>query len=120
MATIHRRNGRYQVQIRKNQRPLVTKTFSRLADAKRWAGKTARDIENELFDLSPAPGFSSIGDLIDHYLLINQKESLSDSEIYRIRSIQKHIESVPIGKFKGSHLARYRDLRLKDIKGKRA
>jgi hypothetical protein len=37
MATIRKRNGRYQVQIRKDQCPLVTKTFSRLVDAKRRA-----------------------------------------------------------------------------------
>ena len=44
MATIRKRNGRYQVQIRKDQHPLVTKTFSRLTDAKRWASVRCRTL----------------------------------------------------------------------------
>jgi hypothetical protein len=35
MATIRKRNGRYQVQIRKDPYPLTTQTFARLADARR-------------------------------------------------------------------------------------
>ena len=82
MATIRKRNGRYQVQIGKDQHSLVTKTFSRLTDAKRWASTTEYEIEVGLFKPSPAPDFLSVGDLIGHYLLINNKQNLSGFEIY--------------------------------------
>ena len=82
MATIRKRNGRYQVQIRKGSHPLITRTFTRLADAKKWVGTTEYEIEHGLYEASPAPGFASIADLIDHYLLLIGEETLSDSEFY--------------------------------------
>ncbi len=116
MATIRKRNGRYQVQIRKGSYPLITRTFARLADAKKWVGTTEYEIEHGLYEASPAPGFASIADLIDHYLVLTEEEPLSDSEFYRFKYLKKHIGSILIRGFKGSHLARYRDLRLKHIK----
>jgi integrase len=116
MATIRKRNGRYQVQIRKGSHPLITRTFARLADAKKWVGTTEYEIEHGLYEASPAPGFASIADLIDHYLLLTEEETLSDSEFYRFKRLRKHFGSILIRGFKGSHLARYRDLRLKHIK----
>ena len=116
MATIRKRNGRYQVQIRKGSYPLISRTFARLADAKKWVGTTEYEIEHGLYEPSPAPGFVFIADLIDHYLLLTGEETLSDSEFYRFKRLSKHFGSIPIKGFKGSHLARYRDLRLKHIK----
>ena len=116
MATIRKRNGRYQVQIRKGSYPLISRTFARLADAKKWVGTTEYEIEHGLFETSRAPGFVSIADLIDHYLLLTGEEALSDSEFYRFKCLRKHFGSILIRGFKGSHLARYRDLRLKHIK----
>ena len=116
MASIRKRNGRYQVQIRKGSYPLISRTFARLADAKKWVGTTEYEIEHGLYEASPAPGFASIADLIDHYLLLTEEETLSDSEFYRFKRLRKHFGSILIRGFKGSHLARYRDLRLKHIK----
>ncbi|MFL2551099.1 MAG: site-specific integrase [Arenicellales bacterium] len=116
MATIRKRNGRYQAQIRKGSHPLITRTFTRLADAKKWVSTAEYEIEHGLYEASPAPGFISIADLIDHYLLLTGEETLSDSEFYRFKYLRKHFGSIPIKGFKGSHLARYRDLRLKRIK----
>ena len=116
MATIRKRNGRYQAQIRKCSHPLITRTFTRLADAKKWVSTAEYEIEHGLYEASRAPGFTSIADLIDHYLLLTGEETLSDSEFYRFKYLRKHFGSIPIKGFKGSHLARYRDLRLKHIK----
>jgi len=44
MATIRKRNHRYQVQIRLKGHPLVTETFTRKMDAERWAAKTETEI----------------------------------------------------------------------------
>jgi integrase len=116
MASIRKRNGRYQVQIRKGSYPLISRTFARLADAKKWVGTTEYEIEHGLYEASPTPGFASIADLFDHYLLVTGEETLSDSEFYRFKRLRKHFGSILIRRFKGSHLARYRDLRLKHIK----
>ena len=116
MATIRKRNGRYQVQIRKGSHLLITRTFTRLADAKKWVSTAEYEIEHGLYEASPAPGFAAIADLIDHYLVLTGEETLSDSEFYRFKFLRKHFGSILIRGFKGSHLARYRDLRLKHIK----
>ena len=116
MATIRKRNGRYQVQIRKGSHPLITRTFARLADAKKWVSTAEYEIEHGLYEASRAPGFASIADLIDHYLLLTGEETLSDSEFYRFKRLKKHFGSILIRGFKGSHLARYHDLGLTHIK----
>jgi integrase len=115
MATIRKRNGRYQVQIRKDFHPLTTKTFSRLADAKRWAIATEYELAHGLL-ARPSPGFLTIGDLIDHYLEITDTANINESESYRLKTLNKGLGRVPIDQLKGSDLARYRDLRLKKIK----
>jgi integrase len=115
MATIRKRNGRYQVQIRKDSHPLTTKTFSRLADAKRWAIATEYELAHGL-RARPSPGFGTIGDLIDHYLEITDPANINESESYRLKTLNKGLGRVPIDQLKGSDLARYRDLRLKKIK----
>ena len=99
MATIRKRNGRYQAQIRKGSYPLITRTFGRLADAKKWVSATEYEIEHGLYEASPAPGFVFIADLIDHYLLLTREETLSDSEFYRFKHLRKHFGSIPIKGF---------------------
>ena len=115
MATIRKRNGRYQVQIRKDFHPLTTKTFSRLADAKRWAIATEYELDHGLLG-RPASGFGTIGDLIDHYLEITDTANINESESYRLKTLNKGLGHVPIDQLRGSDLAQYRDLRLKKIK----
>jgi integrase len=95
--------------------PLTTKTFSRLADAKRWAIATEYELDHGLL-VRPAPGFRTIGDLIDHYLEITDTANINESERYRLKTLNKGLGRVPIDQLKGSDLARYRDLRLKKIK----
>ncbi|MBN2433161.1 MAG: site-specific integrase, partial [Acidobacteria bacterium] len=44
MATIRKRNNRYQVQIRLKGKAPVSETFTRKTDAERWAAKTETEI----------------------------------------------------------------------------
>lgn len=70
MATIRRRNGRYQAQIREQRLPPVSRTFKRLSDARRWATSVEYESEQGTFQNSPAPTFQTIAQLIDHYQTI--------------------------------------------------
>lgn len=45
MATIRRRNGKYQVQVRVQGCAPLSKTYSRLEDAKAWAQLTEVEAE---------------------------------------------------------------------------
>ena len=55
MASIRKRNGRYQVQIRKGAHPLISRTFARLGDAKKWVSTAEYQIEHGLYEASPPP-----------------------------------------------------------------
>ena len=48
MATIRKRKGRYNVQIRKEGYPSITKTFTRISVAKKWANSIEADMERHL------------------------------------------------------------------------
>ena len=48
MATIRKRGSRYNVQIRKEGYPSITKTFTRISVARKWAkGLYAKTITDE-------------------------------------------------------------------------
>ena len=44
MATIRRRNGRYHVQLRKEGYPSITKTFTSISVARKWAKGAETDM----------------------------------------------------------------------------
>ena len=67
MASIRKRNGRYQVQIRLPGKPALSKTFSYKQDAQRWARDTERRLEQgEFYVPTEAIRFQ---ELIDRYEL---------------------------------------------------
>ena len=49
MATIRKRGSRYNVQIRKEGYPSVTKTFTRISVARKWANSIEANMERHLF-----------------------------------------------------------------------
>ena len=81
MASITKRKGRYQVQVRRVGHPSRAKSFHYLADAKKWAIQIERDFELEpqfasavskqfsFFELAQADGLSRGADKpTDHCL----------------------------------------------------
>ena len=49
MATIRKRCSRYNVQIRKEGYPSITKTFTRISVAKKWANSIEADMERHRY-----------------------------------------------------------------------
>jgi len=49
MATIRRRSGGYNVQIRKQGYSTITKTFSSITTARKWAAGVEADMERHLY-----------------------------------------------------------------------
>ena len=117
MATIRRRNGRYQAQVRKQHRPPVSRTFKRLSDARRWATSVEYEMEKGAFQHSPAPAFQTIAHLIDHYqTIINPADDPKHTITSRLGTLKQHLGPIHLTQLRGSDLARYRDERLKTIK----
>ncbi len=52
MATIRRRNKKYQVQIRKNAHQSISKTFIDLKAARKWANHMEDRIELQMQDMT--------------------------------------------------------------------
>ena len=116
MATIRKRNGRYQVQIRGKSHPPISKTFDKLTDARRWVATAAYEIEQGIFEKRPPPSFRTIRDLIDHYTRIGDAGiNHSDPEHYRLKTLSRHLGNIAVSDLRGSDLARFRDERLQVI-----
>ena len=49
MATIRKRQGRYQAQVRRKGQPLVTRTFASKESAKKWIKAVETDMERGEF-----------------------------------------------------------------------
>ena len=112
MANIRKRNGRYQVQIRRRGFPSQVKTFSRHSDAKRWALQTELNVERGELEARPAPSHHTIGDLIERYQATFE---LDDPDTWRLRALTRDLGHLRADRLKSSDLARYRDQRLKRI-----
>ena len=62
MATIRKRGSRYNVQIRKEGYPSITKTFTRISVAKKWASSIEADMERRIH--VEVPDQTTVGELL--------------------------------------------------------
>ena len=112
MATIRRRNSKYQVQIRKSGYPPTSKTFTYRADAERWSRQ--REVELENGQTSPSLESNvTLRALLDRY--IDRVAPLLKScrrEIDRARLMQQRLGKFRVGQITNARLAEYRDARL--------
>lgn len=112
MASITKRKGRYQVQVRRVGHPSRAKSFHYLADAKKWALKIERDLELEPQLASEASKQFTFFELADRFdeVVINGLKSAS-RERSRLRLMKNRLGDVPISQIDAQYLASYRDAR---------
>ena len=65
MATIRKRKGRYNVQIRKEGYPSITKTFTSISVARKWVTGIEADMERHLY--VEVPNHTTVGELLQRY-----------------------------------------------------
>ena len=65
MATIRKRGSRYNVQIRKEGYPSITKTFTSISVAKKWAKGVEADMERRIH--VEVPDQTTVGELLKRY-----------------------------------------------------
>jgi integrase len=117
MASIRKRNGKYQVQVRRQGYPLVTRTFTLRADAVAWgkAAEVALD-RGELVDSGKEqrPQFTTLDELLGQYLdVVSPTKRGGAHDASKLQPIRRHrIASLPLSLLKASDLALYRDERL--------
>jgi len=92
MATIRRRSGEYSAQIRKQGYSTITKTFSSITTARRWAAGIEADMERPIhIEVSEAQRTTLL-----HLLTRYENEVIplykgSKSEKYRIQHLKMHL-----------------------------
>ncbi|AWN54628.1 site-specific integrase [Methylobacterium sp. 17Sr1-1] len=119
MASFRKRQGSWQVQVRRKGAPLVTRTFASKSDAQAWA----RQIETEadrrgLPTDRKALDQMTVGDIVTRYRdTITPTKRGAVREEMAIRVLLKHeIAKAPLSVLTVGKVATHRDLRLKTVK----
>ena len=90
MATIRKRSGKYHAQIRKTGYQTLTKTFSSLTTAKRWASTTEADMERSLHIV--LPDNTLLGELLERYEEeVSPLHKSHHVEKYRLKTLKRHL-----------------------------
>jgi integrase len=117
MATIRKRGeGQYHVQIRKRGYPTQTKTFSKEADARRWATIIESEMERGVFVSRTEAEATLVVEVLQRYetdVLPTKRGEQSDKS--RIKTLIAEFGSYRLASLNSSQIAKYRDHRLKFV-----
>lgn len=118
MATIRKRGTRWQVQVRRLGAQSLSKSFLNRADAEAWARlKEVEADRGEIAKPNRAIAKTKVCQIFQKYLdeVIPQKRG-AEPERVRMRALLKSgLASLHVRVLKPSHIAAYRDYRLKSV-----
>ena len=114
MASIRKFRGKFNVQIRRQGYPSISRTFANLAIAKRWASTTEADMERNLHVV--IPDNTTVGELLDRYEKeISPLHKSHQVEKYRLQTLRTHLGDKRVSALLPSVVCKYRDTRLKAV-----
>ena len=114
MATIRKFRGKFNVQIRKQGYPSISRTFANLTTAKRWASTTEADMERNLHVV--IPDNTTVGELLDRYEKeISPLHKSHKVEKYRLQTLREYLGDKRVSALLPSVVCKYRDTRLKVV-----
>jgi integrase len=118
MATFRKMpSGSWQVRIRRNAIPPISKTFNSKAAARRWARQIEVQVDEGNFVDRSELDKTTLGDLIDRYLLeVTPSKKSSQSETKRLNYLKRELGSMVLSTIQSKHIAGFRDKRLKEGK----
>ena len=116
MATITKRNGRWQARVRRKGFPTQTKTFANKTSAQRWVRHTEVQIETHGL-ARDKPDYPSFIEAVERYKKdVSRFKKSFDVEKYRLNKlVQLAWAKHAIDKIDGSHLAVLRLERLQEV-----
>lgn len=118
MASIRRRNGKWQVQVRRHGLNPQSKTFHNRSDALQWARETEVEADrgnlNQTFRTHAVP---SLFKAIDRYLNeVTPRKKSADAERYVLRAFQRQkMCQKPINEVRTADFVGYRESRLSSV-----
>jgi integrase len=114
MASIRKFRGKFNVQIRRQGYPSISRTFANLTIAKRWASTTEADMERNLHVV--IPDNTTVGELLDRYEEeISPLHKSHQVEKYRLQTLREHLGDKRVSALLPSVVCKYRDARLKAV-----
>ena len=114
MASIRKFRGKFNVQIRRQGYPSISRTFASLTIAKRWASTTEADMERNLHVV--IPDNTTVGELLDRYEKeISPLHKSHQVEKYRLQTLRTHLGDKRVSALLPSVVCKYRDTRLKTV-----
>ena len=114
MATIRKFRGKFNVQIRRQGYPSISRTFSSLTTAKRWASATEADMERNLHVV--IPDNTLLRELLDRYEEdVSPLHKSHQVEKYRLKTLKRHLGDQRVSMFSPALICKYRDTRLKVV-----
>ena len=114
MATIRKFRGKFNVQIRKQGYPSISRTFSSLTTAKRWASATEADMERNLHVV--IPDNTTVGELLGRYEEeVSPTHKSHQVEKYRLQTLTKYLGDKRVSTLLPSVVCKYRDTRLRVV-----
>jgi len=117
MATIRKRGeGQYHVQIRKRGYPTQTKTFTKEAEARRWATIIESEMERGVFVSRNEAETTFVSDVLMRYateVLPSKRSEQSDKS--RIKTLLEAFGPYRLASLTSSQVAQFRDRRLKVV-----
>jgi integrase len=121
MPTIRKRIGvdgkvSYHVQIRKRGYPTQTNTFSKLADAERWATDIESEMQRGVFVSRTEAEKTLVGQALDRYekeVLPSKRSEASDKS--RIKTLKEAFGDFKLASLTSTEIAKFRDHRLKVV-----
>ncbi|MDO8067920.1 site-specific integrase [Janthinobacterium sp. SUN206] len=117
MPTIRKKGeGQYHVQIRKRGYPTQTKTFTKEADAKRWATIIESEMERGVFVSRTEAEATLVKDVLQRFateILPTKRSEQSDKS--RIKTLVEAFGDYRLASLNSTQIARFRDQRLKVV-----
>ena len=115
MASIRKRNGKWQVRINRDDIS-VTKTFLNKKDGETWARLTEIAIERNEFTLKTKKTTETLGQLFDQYNDEVAPLHRSKTTSFMLASLKSRLGDVRVDSFNARDLADWRDKRLQEVK----
>lgn len=117
MPTIRKKGeGQYHVQIRKRGYPTQTKTFTKEADAKRWATIIESEMERGMFVSRSEAEATLVKEVLQRYateILPTKRSEQSDKS--RIKTLLEAFGDYRLASITSSQIAKFRDQRLQFV-----
>lgn len=119
MATIRRRNGKWQVQVRRSGQGSISRTFTQKSDAQAWARQM--EIQADKGELTTQT--TDTNQLTFSYLIIRYRDEVASrkrghrSEVFYLNSLLRHpISQTLLNCLSTDKLCAYRDERARHLK----